>query len=27
MAFGFFVAYQICVVSGLFTAYAHWMPR
>ena len=25
--FGFFVAYQICIVSGLFAAHAHWTPQ
>jgi len=27
MAFGIFVAYQICVVSGLFSAHARWTPQ
>jgi hypothetical protein len=27
MAFGLLVAYQICVVSGLFTAHARWTPQ
>jgi uncharacterized membrane protein HdeD (DUF308 family) len=27
VAFGLVVAYQICVVSGLFGAHAHWTPH
>jgi high-affinity nickel permease len=27
MAFGLFVAYQICIVSGLLTAHARWVPQ
>ena len=27
LAFGLLVAYQICVVHGLFTANPHWIPR
>ncbi len=27
LAFGLFVAYQICFVSGLFTAHARWTPQ
>jgi len=27
LAFGLLVAYQICVVSGLFTTHAHWTPQ
>jgi high-affinity nickel-transport protein len=27
LGFGIFVAYQICFVSGLFTAHAQWIPR
>jgi high-affinity nickel permease len=27
LAFGFFVAYQICFTYGLFTAHAHWTPQ
>jgi|SRR5450432_120890 len=27
MAFGVFVAYQICIVSGLFSAHAQWTPH
>jgi high-affinity nickel permease len=27
VAFGLVVAYQICVVSGLFAAHAHWTPH
>jgi high-affinity nickel-transport protein len=27
LAFGVFVAYQICVVDGLFTAHARWIPQ
>jgi ABC-type nickel/cobalt efflux system permease component RcnA len=27
VAFGFFIAYQIGFVDGLFTAHAHWAPR
>ncbi|HZP17030.1 MAG TPA: high-affinity nickel-transport family protein [Terriglobales bacterium] len=27
LAFGLVVAYQICVVNGLFTAHPHWSPR
>jgi high-affinity nickel permease len=27
LAFGVFVAYQICFVNGLFTSHAQWIPR
>lgn len=27
LAFGLFVAYQICVVNGLLTAHPHWTPH
>jgi high-affinity nickel permease len=27
LAFGFLVAYQICVVNGLFTIHARWTPQ
>jgi ABC-type nickel/cobalt efflux system permease component RcnA len=27
LAFGLFVAYQICIVHGLFTAHAQWTPE
>jgi high-affinity nickel-transport protein len=27
LGFGLFVAYQICVVSGLFTDHARWIPQ
>jgi len=27
VAFGLFVAYQICVVQGLFSAHPHWTPH
>ena len=27
LAFGLFVAYQICFVNGLFTAHARWIPQ
>jgi hypothetical protein len=27
MAFGLFIAYRICIVSGLFTAHARWTPQ
>jgi high-affinity nickel permease len=27
LAFGLFVAYQICIVHGLFTAHAQWTPQ
>jgi high-affinity nickel permease len=27
LGFGLFVAYQICIVNGLFTAHAHWIPQ
>lgn len=27
MAFGLFVAYEICVTQGLFTAHPHWTPQ
>jgi high-affinity nickel permease len=27
LAFGVFVAYQICIVSGLFAAHAQWIPH
>jgi len=27
IVFGVFVAYQICIVSGLFAAHAHWTPQ
>jgi len=27
LAFGLFVAYQICVVNGLLTRHPHWTPR
>jgi high-affinity nickel-transport protein len=27
LAFGIFVAYQICFVNGLFTTHAQWIPR
>ncbi len=27
LAFGLFVAYQICFVNGLFSAHAQWTPR
>jgi high-affinity nickel-transport protein len=27
LAFGFFIAYHIGVVDGLFTANPHWLPR
>jgi high-affinity nickel permease len=27
LGFGFFVAYQICFVNGLFTAHARWIPH
>jgi high-affinity nickel-transport protein len=27
LGFGLFVAYQICVVDGLFTSHAHWIPQ
>jgi len=27
LCFGLFVAYQICIVNGLFTAHAKWIPQ
>jgi high-affinity nickel-transport protein len=27
LGFGLFVAYQICIVNGLFTAHAKWIPQ
>jgi high-affinity nickel permease len=27
LAFGLFVAYQICIVYGLFTSHPHWIPQ
>jgi high-affinity nickel-transport protein len=27
LCFGLFVAYQICIVDGLFKAQAHWIPQ
>ena len=27
LCFGIFVAYQICIVDGLFTAHARWVPQ
>jgi high-affinity nickel-transport protein len=27
LAFGLFVAYQICIVYGLFTSHPHWTPQ
>jgi high-affinity nickel-transport protein len=27
MAFGVFVAYEICFVNGLFTNHAQWIPH
>jgi high-affinity nickel-transport protein len=27
LGFGLFVAYQICIVHGLFTSHAHWIPQ
>ena len=27
LGFGIFVAYQICIVHGLFTSHAHWVPQ
>ena len=27
LGFGLFVAYQICIVDGLFTAHARWIPQ
>jgi high-affinity nickel-transport protein len=27
VAFGIFLAYQICVTQGLFSAHPHWLPR
>jgi high-affinity nickel permease len=27
LAFGLFIAYQICFVNGLFTSHAQWIPR
>jgi high-affinity nickel permease len=27
LGFGLFVAYQICIVDGLFTGHAHWIPQ
>jgi hypothetical protein len=27
LGFGLFVAYQICVVYGLFTSHARWIPQ
>ena len=27
VGFGLFVAYQICIVNGFFTAHARWIPR
>jgi high-affinity nickel permease len=27
VGFGLFVAYQICIVHGLFTSHAHWVPQ
>lgn len=27
LAFGLFIAYDIGIVNGLFTAHAHWIPR
>ncbi len=27
LAFGLVVAYQICIVNGLFTVHPHWTPR
>jgi high-affinity nickel permease len=27
LAFGLFVAYQICIVNGLLTTHPHWTPR
>ena len=27
LCFGFFIAYQICIVNGLFTANPMWTPK
>lgn len=27
VAFGMFLAYQICITQGLFSAHPHWLPR
>jgi hypothetical protein len=27
LCFGLFVAYQICIVDGLFSSHVHWIPQ